>query len=235
MQYQSLLCCHSKDPCFGITTSNSDHEIQINKSLVSQYYLLPFFVGDERLKLDQLLEWWRVLSPDYDSRLLLVVDTEQSYHWVHQIASTSHLYTAIQTWQSKVSLDSELGSCTKIGTFTIDWVDYNCSATGKVNWRSYDQTTQAVYAVSNSWTDFQFRSPTPADIVNYWNSNFQKTAKLMIDVTNGLRINATCLCSDCVLRCLRRKKMKWLPPLEYDTGHGFKLVYNYIWSSCFHL
>ncbi len=32
-----------------------------------------------------------------------------------------------------------------------------------------------------------------------------------------------CFCEDCVAMA-RNLKMRWLPPLTLDTGHGFKLI-----------
>lgn len=180
--------------------------------------------GGERVTLTQLLDWWKSSNSDDNSRLIFVFDTEHSHRWVREVASIQRINVAIQTWRLSKSFDSELGSNANIGVFTQDWVNYNCAESMQIDWRSHDRVVMATYGVSRSWTDFVFRSPTSSDVSRYWDANIPRASRLLMQLASVPSACRFCICSDCMMRCLRRKRMKWLPPIEYDTEQGFKLV-----------
>ena len=63
-----------------------------------------------------------------------------------------------------------------------------------------------------------------ADISQHWDANFPRLTKPLILITNFPQFGSVFCCCECVIRCLQRKRMAWFPPVECDTGHGFKLV-----------
>lgn len=133
-------------------------------------------------------------------------------------------FVAVQTLRTCMPRDPEEGGVMKIGEFTTDWVIYNCSLDPDINWRHPDRNHRAVYGVSRCWADFTFHLPTEQDIETHWDSNFPKFTKPLIKMTNYIQMGSMCCCFDCVIRCLRRKRLLWLPPTELDTGHGFKFI-----------
>ncbi len=186
------------------------------------------FADDGRLTLDTLLEWWREYHSETHARLILVLDTNQSHRWVKPIRSLQDDYVAIQTFRPNhkvVSDDLEGGSKNKVGEFTAEWVTYNCSIVGKyADWLDKERTFVAVYGTSRCWTNFTFHLPDSQDMEYHWDINFPKITKPLIKVTNFPQVGKLCFCCKALLRCLRRKRMLWLPPLEVYTGHGFHLV-----------
>ena len=170
------------------------------------------------------MDWWKASNTDGGSRLIFVLDTNYSYQWIQDIKRFRQHYVAIQTWQRRQFSDPELASDVKMGSFTAEWVDYSCKNNFKIDWQSSDRSVRALYGVSKSWTDFRFHSPTHVDMSRYWENNFPKPTRLLIRLTSLHEFCNICSCSDCILHCIKRKKMAWLPPLEYDSGHGFKFV-----------
>ena len=156
--------------------------------------------------------------------MILVLDTPDSTQWVRNIRKLSKDFVAVQTCKQNKSTDPELAPKINIGDFTRDWVFYNCGAEQDIDWQDKERPMLAVYGVSKSWTDFVFHLPTEEDIAVHWDTNFPKITKPLIKATNLIQLGSVCCCCDCVVNCIRRKKMYWLPPSELDTGHGFRLV-----------
>ncbi len=186
------------------------------------------FSDNGRLSLDILLEWWRELHSETQARLILVLDTNNSHAWVRQVRSLNHDYVAVQTYRRKKHIpvdDLEEGSKVQIGDFTAEWVTYNCSIVGTyADWLDKQRPIEAIYGTSRCWTNFTFRLPNDQDMEFHWDANFPKVTKPLIRVTNFPKVGKLCYCCSAVFRCLRRKRMMWLPPLELHTGHGFHLV-----------
>ncbi|CAH1782885.1 unnamed protein product [Owenia fusiformis] len=180
--------------------------------------------GDNSLNLDTLLEWWREKDGGSGSRLVLILDTWHSHQWLRPVRRIKDCYVALQTSIISKYADEETVSATNIGDFTKEFMYFNCENEAEIDFTEKNRVIRALYTVSRSWTDFMFHLPTEEDITNHWNSNFPKLTRPLIKATNLPGLSSLCCCCDCVFRCLRRKKMRWLPPNELDTGHGFKLV-----------
>ena len=172
------------------------------------------------MTLDTLLEWWHEVDCHSGARLILVLDTEKSFKWLAGVRQLQKDIIGIQTCMLS-NLDPE--DTSQLGDFTIEWIDYNSGNMSGVRFHSKERSLRAVYAVSKSWTDFVFHLPTEQDINQHWSMNFPRITIPLIKVTNFPRAGSMCCC-DCVVRCLKRKRMLWLPPLECDTGHGFRLI-----------
>jgi hypothetical protein len=169
-----------------------------------------------------MLEWWHEADEYSGARIILVLDTEHSYRWIRRIRQLHLDIVGLQTCLLSSQIDPE--NISHLGDFTSQWVDYNSGNLGGNNFHNKGQSLRAAYAVSRLWTDFTFHMPTEQDINQRWSANFPRITKPLIKVTNFPKVGSMCCCCDCVLRCLKRKRMLWLPPLECDTGHGFKLI-----------
>ena len=178
--------------------------------------------GNERLSFDTLLDWWHETDSYSGARIILILDTEHSYKWIRRIRQLKQDTVGLQTCMLSTQIDPENAS--HLGDFTAEWVDYNSANLNGSNFHTKDRSLKAAYAVSRSWTDFMFHLPTDQDINHHWSANFPRVTKPLIKVTNFPKFGNMLCCCDCVFRCLKRKRMLWLPPLECDTGHGFKLV-----------
>lgn len=180
-----------------------------------------------RLTFDMLMEWWRDYHEESEARLILVLDTDHSHQWVKNVRALYDDFVAIQAYkQTKViPHDLEGEPNVRIGDFTSEWVTYNCSLIGNYSdWLDKERPIKAMYGTSRCWTNFTFRPPNDQDMEYHWDANFPRLTKPLIKVTNFPKIGKLCYCCYALLKCLRRKRMLWLPPLELHTGHGFHLV-----------
>lgn len=187
-------------------------------------YQINYFLGNGNLKLDTLLEWWSQKNGESDSRLILVCDTQHSWRWAQDISKIDDSYIALQTCKFARSPDPEFGEKLSVGAFTNDWVHYNINDEVDPAWSDKDRIVRGVYKVSKNWTNFVFHLPTHEDIQEHWESNFPRFTKPLIKGVNFFETGSICCCCDGVRRCVKRKRMQWLPPKATDTGHGFKLV-----------
>ena len=176
-----------------------------------------------------ILEWWREMNTDKASRLILILDTRQSFRWLREVQNIDKDFVALQTCQIKQSRDLELGARSFVGDFTMQWVRYNCARSeGADNatmtgWNLQDSVVKPAYSVSRNWTDFSFSLPTRDDIAKQCDNSFLRFTKPLIRVTNFSpfkRLN----CFECIIKCLRRERLHWFKPLELHIGHGFKLL-----------
>ncbi|XP_038054487.1 transmembrane protein 168-like [Patiria miniata] len=175
-------------------------------------------------KFEALMELWEEASlKDSQSRLILVQDTNGTSGWFKQIARNHHHVLAMQTCILGKSSDPEASQ--SVGDFTHEWVDCNCSPEqSSGTWKEEGRKIKAVYAVSRPWSEFEFHRPTEEDIEQHWQQGFPRLTHPLIRI---LRIPSSLdLFSYCFRcwNCLKRWKMKWLPPYVINTGHGFKLV-----------
>ncbi|KAL3852470.1 hypothetical protein ACJMK2_016103 [Sinanodonta woodiana] len=176
------------------------------------------------LKLDTLLDWWSQKNAQSGSRLILILDTLHSHVWTQDISYIKDEFVAIQTCKFTKTPDPEFGDSVQVGSFTNDWVHFNIDGEIKPAWSEKERIVRALYRVSKNWTDFTFYLPTPEDIEKHWDDNFPKLTKPLIKAVNFFRTGNLFCCFDCLFKCLKRKRMKWLSPKSFDTGHGFKLV-----------
>lgn len=180
--------------------------------------------GGDALRLDQILEWWREKNGSFCSRLILVLDCDNSLPWVKEVRKVEDLYVAVQGATLARVTDVELQDPPQLGDFTSQWVEYNCNSNSKVQWCERGRAVSAAYGISKYWSDYMLHLPTVSDVTNHWSMYFPRVTYPVVQLAlwcGGL--NQLWLCSVC-LRCLKRVKLNWFPPAILDTGLGFKLV-----------
>ncbi|XP_062862509.1 transmembrane protein 168-A [Trichomycterus rosablanca] len=180
--------------------------------------------GGESMRLEQLLDWWRERNVGFSSRLILVLDTENSGPWVKAVRKVEGLYVAIQGAELNSAGDVESVDTPRPGDFTSEWVEYNCDPESGVQWAETGRRITAIYGVSKSWSDYRLHLPTGSDVAKHWKTYFPTATYPLVSVANWCcGLNLLWLCSAC-LRCFRRLKLGWFPPAVLDTGQGIKLV-----------
>lgn len=180
--------------------------------------------GGDTLRLDQILEWWREKNGSFCSRLILVLDCDNSLAWVKEVKKVEGLYVAVQGATLVRVTDVELQETPQLGDFTSQWVEYNCNSNSDIRWSERGRAVSATYGISKHWSDYTLHLPTGSDVTNHWSIYFPRMTYPVVQLAlwcSGL--NALSLCSIC-LRCLKRVKLNWFPPAILDTGQGFKLV-----------
>ncbi|XP_010881514.2 transmembrane protein 168 [Esox lucius] len=179
--------------------------------------------GGDTLHLDKILEWWREKNDYYCSRLILVLDTENSLPWVKEVRKVEGQFVAVQGAQLGRATDVELQDAPRLGDFTSQWVEYNCNPNSATQWSERGRTVTAAYGVSRHWSDYMLHLPTGTDVTKHWRAYFPRMTQWVQLALWCSGLNLFWLCSSC-LRCLKRVKLNWFPPAILDTGHGFKLV-----------
>uniref|UniRef100_A0A146PDB0 Transmembrane protein 168 n=1 Tax=Fundulus heteroclitus TaxID=8078 RepID=A0A146PDB0_FUNHE len=181
--------------------------------------------GGESLHLNQLLEMWREKNGGHGSRLIVVLDTENSLPWVKEVRRLEGIYMAVQGAKLPASrLDPESGDVPLLGDFTSEWVEFNCNPASANQWTEKGRTVMATYGVSKRWSDYALHLPTGSDIAKHWKTHFPKATYPLIHLSNWCcGLNLFWLCS-VFLRCFRRYKLAWFPPAVLDTGQGIILV-----------
>ncbi|KAB0343622.1 hypothetical protein FD755_012464 [Muntiacus reevesi] len=184
---------------------------------------LVFFSGDI-LRLDTLLEWWREKNGSFCSRLIIILDSENSTPWVKEVRKINDQYIAVQGAEMTKTIDIEEADPPQLGDFTKDWVEYNCNTTNNICWTEKGRTVKAVYGVSKRWSDYTLHLPTGSDVAKHWMLYFPRITYPLVHLANWLcGLNLFWICKTC-FRCLKRLKMSWFLPAVLDTGQGFKLV-----------
>uniref|UniRef100_A0AAQ4S667 Transmembrane protein 168a n=1 Tax=Gasterosteus aculeatus aculeatus TaxID=481459 RepID=A0AAQ4S667_GASAC len=183
--------------------------------------------GGESLHLAQLLDMWQEKNAGHFSRLILVLDTENSLPWVKAIRKAEGVYVAVQGAElSLPRADPEPGDTPLLGDFTAEWVEFNCNPDSDTQWSERGRAVAAAYGVSKRWSDYTLHLPTGSDVAKHWKTHFPKATYPMVHLSNWCcGLNLFWLCSVC-LRCFRRCKLAWFPPAVLDTGQGIKLVHS---------
>ncbi|XP_071766639.2 transmembrane protein 168b [Centroberyx gerrardi] len=180
--------------------------------------------GGDTLRLEQILKWWREKNGGFCSRLILVLDCENSLPWVKEIRKVESVYVAVQGAELSRVTDLELQDAPQLGDFTSQWVEYNCNANSDIQWSERGRAVTAAYGISKHWSDYTLHLPTGSDVTKHWRMYFPRMTYPVVQLAlwcGGL--NLLWACSVC-LRCLKRVKLNWFPPAILDTGQGFKLV-----------
>ncbi|KAK2842573.1 hypothetical protein Q5P01_012773 [Channa striata] len=180
--------------------------------------------GGDTLRLDQILDWWREKNGSFCSRLILVLDCDNSSPWVKQVRRVEDHYVAVQGATLARVTDVELQDPPQLGDFTSQWVEYNCNANSNIQWSERGRAVSAAYGISKNWSDYKLHLPTGSDVTSHWSMYFPRMTYPVVHLAlwcGGL--NLQWICSVC-LRCLKRIKLNWFPPAILDTGQGFKLV-----------
>lgn len=183
--------------------------------------------GGERLHLGQLLELWREKNSGQCSRLIVVLDTENSLPWVKEVRRAEGVHVAVQGAELPAVDPEAPGDGPLLGDFTSEWVEFNCSPRGDAQWAEPGQAGAAVaaaYGVSKRWADYTLHLPTGSDVAKHWKTHFPRATYPMVHLSNWCcGLSLFWLCAVC-LRCFRRCKLAWFPPAVLDTGQGIKLV-----------
>ncbi|XP_024228828.1 transmembrane protein 168-A [Oncorhynchus tshawytscha] len=182
--------------------------------------------GGETLRLEQLLEWWKEKNSGFTSRLILVLDTENSMPWVKEVRRTEGVYLAVQGARLAPAGDIEGRVAPRLGDFTSEWVEFNCNPDSTTQWSEKDRAVAAAYGVSKHWSDYTLHLPTGSDVAEHWKTHFPQATYPLVHLSNWCcGLNLLWLCGVC-LRCFRRLKLGWFPPNILDTGQGIKLVHS---------
>ncbi|KAJ8006811.1 hypothetical protein DPEC_G00111100 [Dallia pectoralis] len=180
--------------------------------------------GGDSLRLAQLLEWWKEKNSGFTSRLILVLDTENSLPWVKEVRKIDGLFVAVQGAELAPTTDIEGRDTPRLGDFTSDWVEFNCNPDSAIQWSEKGRAVAASYGVSKRWSDYTLHLPTGSDVAKHWETHFPQVTYPLVHLSNWFcGLNFFWLCGVC-LRCFRRCKLGWFPPTVLDTGHGIKLV-----------
>ncbi|KAF7229051.1 transmembrane protein 168-A [Nothobranchius furzeri] len=183
--------------------------------------------GGEMLHLAQLIEMWKEKNAGHGSRLIVVLDTQNSLPWVKEVRRVEGIYMAVQGAELSASnLDPESGNVPLLGDFTSEWVEFNCNPNSDTQWSDKERTGTAMYGVSKRWSDYTLHLPTGSDVAKHWKTHFPKATYPLVYLSNWCcGLNLFWLCS-VFLRCFRRCKLAWFPPAVLDTGQGIKLVHS---------
>ncbi|XP_041833605.1 transmembrane protein 168-A isoform X1 [Melanotaenia boesemani] len=183
--------------------------------------------GGESLHFAQLMEIWKEKNAGHCSRLIVILDTENSLPWVKEVRRVEGIYVAVQGAELEASgLDPESGDTPLLGDFTSEWVEFNCNPSSDTQWSEKRRTVMAMYGVSKRWSDYTLHLPTGSDVAKHWKTHFPKVTYPLVHLSNWCcGLNLFWLCSVC-LRCFRRCKLAWFPPAVLDTGQGIKLVHS---------
>lgn len=111
-----------------------------------------------------------------------------------------------------------------VGTFTKAYVQFNNDQEVDLDWQSRTRPLKALYKVSYNWSDFTFHYPTREEIEYYWRDNFPSTMKPLMKLLNLPGIGSPFWCCRCLVSWYRWLQMRWIPPQNLDTGHGFHLI-----------
>ena len=182
-------------------------------------------LGGDTLRLDQILTWWREKNGASCSRLILVLDCDNSTPWVREVRRAEGIYVAVQGAElARSSRDVELEDAPQRGDFTAQWVECNCNAASDIQWSERGRAVRAAYGVSRHWSDYTLHLPTGSDVTKHWRTYFPRVTYPVVQLALWCgSLNLLWACGVC-LRCLRRIKLNWFPPGILDTGQGFKLV-----------
>ncbi|XP_060100863.1 transmembrane protein 168 [Heteronotia binoei] len=180
--------------------------------------------GGDALRLDTLLEWWREKNGSFCSRLIIVLDCENSQPWIKEVRKVNDQYIAVQGAELAKVVDIDEADPPRLGDFTREWVEYNCNPDSDINWFEKGRTVKAMYGVSKQWSDYTLHLPTESDVAKHWMMYFSRITYPLIHLANWFcGLNLFWICKAC-FRCLKRLKMSWFLPTVLDTGQGFKLV-----------
>ncbi|KAK3536005.1 hypothetical protein QTP70_024506 [Hemibagrus guttatus] len=181
-------------------------------------------IGGEVLHLSEIVQMWREKNDGYSSRLVVLLDTENSLPWVKEVRKVEEVYIAVQGATLVNSMDVELQNLPQIGHFTAEWVDFNCNPESGVRWAEHSRAVMATYGVSRHWGDYKLHLPTGSDVAKHWRLYFPRWTFPVVQLAHwSVSLNLFWICSVC-MRFLRRLKLRWFPPAVLDTGQGFKLV-----------
>lgn len=170
------------------------------------------------------MEWWREKNGSLYSRLIVVLDCDNSLPWVNEIRKVEGLYVAMQGATLARVTDVELQDPPQLGDFTSLWVEYNCNSNSNIQWSEKGRAVTATYGISKHWSDYKLHLPTGSDVTNHWSMYFPRMTYPVVQLALWRGGQSQLSICDICLRCIKRIKLNWFPPAILDTGQGFKLV-----------
>lgn len=186
--------------------------------------LVSSFLGGDTLQLHQIVDWWREKNSSFCSRLILVLDCDNSLPWVKEVKKVEGVYVAVQAASLARVTDTAIQDPPQLGDFTAQWVEYNCNPNSSIQWSERGKAVSAAYGISKHWSDYTLHLPTENDLTNHWSMYFPRITYPVVHLALGSdSLNLLWICNVC-LRCFKRVKLNWFPPAILDTGQGFKLV-----------
>ncbi|KAI6079144.1 Retinoic acid receptor beta [Aix galericulata] len=154
--------------------------------------------GGDALRLDTLLEWWREKNGTFCSRLIIVLDCENSQPWVKEVRKVNDQYIAVQGAEMAKVVDVEEADPPQLGDFTRQWVEYNCNPDSNISWSEKGRTVKAVYGVSKHWSDYTLHLPTGSDIAKHWMIYFPRITYPLVHLANWFcGLNMFWVCKAC--------------------------------------
>ena len=177
--------------------------------------------------LNKLLSLWEKMNGGTGARLILILDTETSHKWLPGVKKSKHFIGA-QVGIASKSDDVEAADSQNVGELTKHWVYFNSAYDHDVldpGTSPTEANVRLTFAVSRRWCEFNFHVPTQEDISLHIEESFPAIVQPIMRLCNMFPQSADlfCFCEECVTTA-RNLKMRWLPPLTLDTGHGFKLI-----------
>ncbi|RMC10119.1 hypothetical protein DUI87_12917 [Hirundo rustica rustica] len=140
--------------------------------------------GGDALRLDTLLEWWREKNGTFCSRLIIVLDCENSQPWVKEVRKVNDQYVAVQGAEMARVVDIEEADPPQLGDFTRQWVEYNCNPDSNISWSEKGRTVKALYGVSKHWSDYTLHLPTGSDVAKHWMMYFPRITYPLVHLAN---------------------------------------------------
>ncbi|XP_017290275.1 transmembrane protein 168 [Kryptolebias marmoratus] len=180
--------------------------------------------GGDVLRLDQLLDWWREKNGGFCSRLIVVLDCDNSSPWVKEVRRVEGPYVAVQGATLGRAAHPEPDGPPQLGDFTSQWVEYNCNPNSSIRWPERARGVSACYGVSRHWSDYTLHLPTGSDVTSHWSRYFPRITYPVVQLALWCSgVDFMWICAYC-LRYVKRLKLNWFPPAVLDTEQGFKLV-----------
>ncbi|XP_053108356.1 transmembrane protein 168 isoform X2 [Hemicordylus capensis] len=151
--------------------------------------------GGDALRLDTLLEWWREKNGSFCSRLIILLDCENSQPWIKEVRKVSDQYVAVQGAELAKVVDIDEEDPPHLGDFTREWVEYNCNPDNDISWFGKGRTIKAIYGVSKRWSDYSLHLPTESDVAKHWMMYFPRITYPLVHLANwfcGLNLFWAC-------------------------------------------
>ncbi|KAK7891612.1 hypothetical protein WMY93_023575 [Mugilogobius chulae] len=98
--------------------------------------------GGDVLRMDQLVDWWKEKNGGFCSRLIVVLDCEDSGQWVREVRRVEGVYVAVQgaTLSKTPGISAQnTKDVPQLGDFTSQWVEYNCNPHSDIRWSSEEE------------------------------------------------------------------------------------------------
>ncbi|KAK1335231.1 hypothetical protein QTO34_004815 [Cnephaeus nilssonii] len=181
--------------------------------------------GGDILRLDTLLEWWREKNGSFCSRLIIILDSENSTPWVKEVRKISDQYIAVQGAEMMKTIDIEEADPPQLGDFTKDWVEYNCNSNNNICWTEKGRKVKAVYGVFEAVDNYGIGMPTDSIVDRYWFGADSRISAPFIRFASCLFNFNSFKIGDHLFLCMVSLLVCQLVPSVLDLCEGFVLSY----------